>query len=112
MVLVSHKTRKPYKGPATIFIMAWKWLDKYQFFFKNGLNWTEDQVYFENSKQEKVERIIELGCTHYIDDLPEIIEMLPSNINKIIYTNGKSIKMRGAIEMHHWNEAEFLCGKV
>ena len=86
MVLVSHKTRTPYKGPAYDLHQAgWSWLEKHGFFAGGGLGWSRDQVFFEESKQEKVARIEAEGCTHYVDDLPEILEMLPISIQAILY---------------------------
>ena len=81
MVLVSHKTRRPYKGPAyDLHKATWGWLEKHDFFDPDGLGWSREQVFLEESKQAKVARIEALGCTHYVDDLPEILEMLPSSI--------------------------------
>ena len=86
MVLVSHKTRTPYKGPAyDLHQAAWNWLEKHGFFTPDGLGWSRNQVFFEESKQAKVARIEAQGCTHYVDDLPEILEMLPSSIQAIHY---------------------------
>ena len=60
-------------------------LEKHGFFAHDGLNWSRNQVFFEESKQAKVKRIGNLGCTHYIDDLTEILRMIPDNIEKILY---------------------------
>ena len=86
MVLVSHKTRTPYKGPAyDLHHAAWSWLEKQGFFSPNGLNWKHNQVFFESTKQDKVDRIEALECTHYVDDLPEILKMLPNRTKPILY---------------------------
>ena len=86
MVLVSHKTRTPYMGPAyDLHQAAWNWLEKYEFFADEGLRWERSQVYFEETKQKKVTRIETLKCSHYIDDLPEILEMIPEEIKRILY---------------------------
>ena len=103
MLLVSHKTRTPYKGPAyDLHQAAWNWLEKYEFFSPNGLNWKRKQVFFEDSKHAKVARIKEEGCTHYIDDLPEILEMLPAEINKILYAPGQPQGNCKAMHLNHW----------
>jgi len=86
MVLVSHKTRTPYKGPGyDLHQAAWGWLEQRGFFAPDGLGWSRNQVFFEDSKQAKVARIEAQRCTHYVDDLPEILEMLPSSIKGIHY---------------------------
>ena len=110
MVLVSHKTRTPYKGPAfDLHHAAWCWLDKNGFFSPDGLCWKHDQVFFEKSKQAKVSRVEALGCSHYVDDLPEILEMLPIN-TKAIHFNYKG-KQREDIRfstIEGWEELEQL----
>ena len=103
MVLVSHKTRTPYKGPAyDLHQAAWNWLQKHGFFTPGGLAWSQDQVFFEESKQAKVDRIKSQECSHYIDDLPEILEMLPSNIKTILYDPSKSQNANRFTQLSHW----------
>ena len=47
MVLVSHKTRTPYKGPAyDLHQAAWSWLEKHSFFDPVGLDWNHNQIFF------------------------------------------------------------------
>ena len=86
MVIVSHKTRTPYMGPPyDLHKAAWNWLDKYKFFSDVGLKWERSQVYFEETKHTKISRIKTLECSHYIDDLPEILEQIPEKIKRILY---------------------------
>ena len=56
---------------------------KNKFFSTNGLSLSKNDIFFEFTKEAKVKRIKSLGCSHFIDDLPEILEMIDSNINKI-----------------------------
>ena len=65
------------------------WLQSHSFFGLEGLGWQKNQVFFELTKEEKVKRIVQLGCTHYIDDLPEILEMLPDTVQKILFAPHK-----------------------
>ena len=103
MVLVSHKTRTPYKGPAfDLHQAAWSWLDKYGFFHRDGMGWTQEQVFFEETKQDKISRIEALGCTHYIDDLPEILDMLPTKIHAILYDPLNSHSKYKGTHLSHW----------
>ncbi len=111
MVIVSHKTRIPYKGPEyNLHQAAWDWLEKNEFFDHNGLNLSRDKVFFEETKEKKVARIQELNCTHYIDDLEPILEMIPEQITRIKYgklsNKGKNAGIR---EMNDWSE---LCGHL
>ena len=51
-------------------------------------------MFFELTKEDKVRRIVSLGCTHYIDDLPEILDMIPNNITKILFAPGTSSEIK------------------
>ena len=74
MLLVSHKTRKPYRGPEyDLHKAAWAWLEKHRFLEISGLNWSSKNIFFEESKSEKLNRIKICKCSHYVDDLPEIL---------------------------------------
>jgi hypothetical protein len=95
MYIVSHKTKTPYLGePWDLHSAARGWLKKHGFFNSDGLAWSKGQVFFELTMQEKIERIVSLGCTHYVDDLPEILEMLPRHIVKILFTPNQCIKIQ------------------
>ena len=106
MVLVSHKTRTPYKGPAyDLHQAAWSWLENHGFFSTNGLSWKNNQVFFENTKEDKVERIRALECSHYIDDLPEILKMLPNTTRPILYDPSNVHHHNTFIQLQKWSEA-------
>ena len=105
MVLVSHKTRFPYQGPHyDLHRSAMAWLNHNGFFSPEGLSWSINQVYFEPSKAEKVRKINTLKCTHYVDDLPEILNMLPKSINKILYAPGDKCITKSCVSIGHWSE--------
>ena len=112
MVLVSHKTKHPYKGPEyDLREAAMGWLEKHNFFSPRGLNWHKDQIYFADSKQEKVNLISSIGCTHYIDDLPEILNLIPTEINRINYNPNsinETLDRSGIKTLYHWNELSKL----
>ena len=105
MVLVSHKTRTPYKGPAyDLHQAAWSWLEKHGFFAPDGLSWNRNQVFFEESKQAKIARIEAECCTHYIDDLPEILQMISRDIQTILYDPATQYITGGGIVLKSWAE--------
>ena len=112
MVVVSHKTRTPYKGPAyDLHQAAWSWLEQQGFFAFDGLGWSRDQVFFEESKESKVAKIEAQGCSHYVDDLPEILQMLSSSIKTILYDPSNKYGSIGDMQVTHWShlaKAEFL----
>ena len=47
----------------------------------------EDRVFFAETKQGKLDRIRELDCSHYIDDLPEFLlePGFPAEVERILF---------------------------
>ncbi|MFC1461254.1 hypothetical protein ACFLQR_01890 [Verrucomicrobiota bacterium] len=81
--IVSHKIEFPALGPqVNMREAASTWIKEH------GLYSDElGHVYFESSRQAKIERIADLGCTHFIDDLAEVFSdpCFPDNVEKILY---------------------------
>lgn len=72
MYIVSHRSRHPYAGPAyDLHAFARQWVQDH--LVKKGLFHTSD-VYFNETRKEKVAVIAGLGCTVFFDDLPEVFE--------------------------------------
>ena len=108
MVLISHKTRTPYKGPAyDLHQAALQWLEKYNFFSSTGLNWTEKQIFFEETFESKINRIKSLKCSHFIDDLPEVINKLPDYTKGIHYCPGNRLQSHH-IHLENWETLKEL----
>ena len=77
--IVSHKTLYPYKGyPYDLHKAAYQWIERQNI---------ECAIYFELTKEEKVKRIANLGCTHFIDDLPEFLNLtgFSTSLSKILF---------------------------
>jgi hypothetical protein len=90
--IISHKTRFPYLGPKVdLHDSALKWLKSQGFLGPSGLGLSEDDVFFELKIEDKIDRIISCGCTHFIDDLPEVLQLLPNRISKVLF-QAKHIK--------------------
>ena len=104
--IVSHKTREPYLGPKRdLHAAALSWLKLNRIIDTEGPGVNEDQVFFEVTKEDKINRIVQIGCTHYLDDLPEILEMIPDGINKILFSpNGEGILNRNWTVIKSWKE--------
>ena len=80
--IISHKTLHPFLGPKyDLHASARKWIQKHLPFFDAG------NVYFEPTKEKKLERIADLGCGLFIDDLPEIISspLFPKKTSAILF---------------------------
>ena len=70
--IVSHKTQTAWLDGGLVFLReaALRWLKTQGLLSASGLS--EENIFFETTRQEKVARIASLGCTHFIDDLPEV----------------------------------------
>lgn len=86
--IVSHKTKNPYRGPKhDLHDAGYRWLQLKGFLDEEKFGLSSRRVYFELTKEEKIRRIASLKCTHFIDDLPEILmaDGIPGNITKILF---------------------------
>jgi len=111
--IVSHKTKNPYRGPKyDLHAAGYKWLRLKGFLDEEKSGISSRNVYFELTKEEKIQRIISLKCTHFIDDLPEILlaDGIPGNITKILFDpSGEFQRVSGVEHKRSWIEIlEFI----
>lgn len=67
IVVISHKTQHPFLGPKyDLHTAARKWIEK-------NIHLETERIFFEPTKEKKLERIAQLECAVFVDDLPEII---------------------------------------
>src|SRR5262249_31692105 len=52
---------------------ALDWMRHHGFFESSGYALSVDNVFFESSRADKLRRIALIGCTHFIDDLEEVL---------------------------------------
>ncbi len=72
--IVSHRTRQPFAGPPLdMHRAAREWLDAREWFTQGPFGLAADRVYFEETKDAKLDRIATLGCGVFVDDLPELL---------------------------------------
>lgn len=108
--IISHKTRGPFRGPDYDFHQAAHvWLESYGFYDPSRIGMTSEQVYFELTKERKLERISEIRCTHFIDDLPEFLlePNFPAGVSRILFDpNGNHPWNRTLQLVTSWREIE------
>ena len=100
--IVSHKTQfaAQDKDKIDMHKAALSWLNEKRFFKK-------EHVFFEPTRQKKIERIEKLGCTHFIDDLLETFleAAFPKDVQKILYAPHGAEKLNQDILVKHsWEE--------
>ncbi len=105
--IVSHKTRfANYDETRTdLRAAAMEWMTGQRFFEPDGLDLGRGNVYFESTRADKIARIEQVGCSHFIDDLEEVFlePSFPCGVQKILYAPEASlIPASGAITMPSW----------
>ena len=88
--VISHKTEfaAADETGTDLRLTAMEWMSEQRFFSTKGAGFIPNDVYFEDTRQRKVERISRVGCTHFIDDLLETFlePGWPARIQKILYS--------------------------
>ncbi|MBT4402033.1 MAG: phosphotransferase [Bacteroidetes bacterium] len=106
--IVSHKSRYPYIGPKyDLHLAALQWMEVQGFFELNKLGLSREQIFFELTKADKIKRIADTGCTHFIDDLPELLNepTFPKNVTRILFDpEHVHISDYACDHVSNWNE--------
>ena len=112
VAIVSHRTRFPYLGERhDLHAAARDWLIRQGFHAADRLCLPEDRVFFEETKEAKLARIAELGCTHFIDDLPELLShpLFPTHVRRILFDpRGEHPAIPGVDLLSSWHAAPSL----
>jgi hypothetical protein len=108
--IVSHKTRHPYLGPKyDLHQAATAWLERQGFFDANQIGLDRGRVFFELTKQGKLERIAATGCTHFVDDLPELLAepAFPRGVARVLFDpTGTAEADPEVYRVRSWKEIE------
>ena len=73
VVIVSHRTLHPARGPAyDLHRAARDWVDLH-LVGEHGSLLPSERLFFELTKEEKLRRIGACGCEFFVDDLPDIL---------------------------------------
>ena len=82
-------------------------MNDHRFFDRDGLGLSREDVFFENTRSDKIERMKILRCTHFIDDLEEIFleTSFPTSVQKILYApRGATSSVSGIRSAATWSE--------
>lgn len=115
--IISHKTRYPFQGPVyDLHDGAHRWLTNRGFYAPGEGELSPTHVYFESTKQNKLDRISSMGCEYFIDDLPEFLAEpdFPAHVERILFDpNGRYSSDQRFPRITSWGEAErFLFKQV
>lgn len=113
--IVSHKTRTPYRGPAyDLHAAAREFLDHKGFLHESVTGLSPDRVFFELTKADKIARIGNLGCSVFLDDLPEILSdpAFPTGTTTVLFDpSGTQTLPGGKWRVTSWVEFQDLVGR-
>ena len=89
LFIVSHKTEYGHHDPDRVNLRAAAraWMEA-QGFFDEPISIARGNVFFETTRADKLARITTLGCTHFIDDLEEVLgdPNFPADVQRILFS--------------------------
>ena len=96
--VISHKSQysanapQPGGQPINLRDAAWMWLEEQGFFDMEHIGLERSHVFFEGERVDKINRIIQLGCDLFIDDLEETFlePHFPDAVHKILYSQHRA----------------------
>jgi hypothetical protein len=108
ILIVSHKTEYGHFDPAHVNLRdaALAWMQKRRFFCDDGFGVPIENVRFASTRSEKIKLIAHLALTHFIDDLPEVLDdpAFPGGVARILFTNGGSALCGHPDAFAHWRD--------
>jgi len=110
--IVSHKTKYPFLGPQyDLHEAALEWI-KCNLNDQNQPLITSENIFFELTKELKVARISRVGCSFFIDDLPEIFENseFQLQVKKILFDPDNHHYSQDFIRLNKWPELPGILG--
>ena len=110
VVVVSHKTEYGHYDPERVNLReaARAWMRDKGFFTVAGYDIPTENVFFEACRAEKLKRIASLGCTHFIDDLEEVLDDpgFPPDTTRILFSQSKPSGLAPYRVCASWDEIE------
>jgi hypothetical protein len=106
--IISHRTRQPIVGePCDLHAAALRWLEE------NGFVdlVSREAIHFLETRAEKVAQAGHVGCTHFIDDLPEFLAepLLPPALRRILFDPARAVRSKpGLTVVSSWAEVEAM----
>ena len=109
LVIISHRSRRPYAGPThDLHAAARTWVaDRLQCKGLFGAVGDETCVHFLETRDQKVEMITRLGCEAFLDDLPEVLSApgFPAAASGILFDPAavsRACEVSGPIRITSW----------
>ena len=115
--IVSHKTMYGHYDPAKVSLRgeALKWMEVRRFFDPVYFGLEKQNVYFSDTREEKVNIIAQLNCDWFIDDLPEVFEekLFPTDTKKILFGSFEPEFLHDTTILNSWRKiSEKILGQT
>lgn len=109
--VVSHKTDYGHFDASRTSLRqaALGWLEANGAFSPDGLGFSRERVYFEETRERKIARIDAIACDVFIDDLPEVLldSKFPVQTRRLWFANGAAAEADGRFPAFDtWYEIE------
>lgn len=114
LFIVSHKTRVPVAGAEVdLHAAARSWLVQQGIWSPSTSGSLVQGAYFELTKLAKLQRIDQLGCDVFIDDLIELLTEpeFPAQVRRVLFDpHGEQTTLPPGIQqLKSWNDARVVC---
>jgi len=91
VTIVSHKTEYGHHDPSRVNLReaALDWMRSRGIVGDGEFSIPAEQIFFEETRDDKLARIAALGCTHFIDDLEEVLvdPAFPARVIRILFSD-------------------------
>jgi len=117
VAIISHKTEFGHYDPDRVNLRdaARAWMSQRGFFQDSGYGIPPEAVYFEGTRLDKLARITQLGCTHFIDDLDEVLSDpgFPPGVERILFSEAGPVSTSCIVcpTWRHIEEQVFRAGR-
>jgi hypothetical protein len=106
--IVSHKTEYANYDPARVNLRtaALGFMEAHGFFEPSRYGIPREHVFFEGTRADKLARIAALGCTHFIDDLVEVLTDpgFPAGVERVLFGPADGAHTAGLRVYPTWRE--------
>lgn len=108
--IISHKSYYSAFGKIYSFReAALSWLQENGFFEEDTIGLNKEDCFWEHSQEDKINRITQEKCTHFIDDLPGVLSHndFPEGVSRILFSPNTPVVIDGPFhQLKSWKEIE------
>ena len=115
--IISYRTKYAARGHRyNLHQAAESWLESHGFKEELSLGQTVRKVHFESTIQKKLGRIARSGCSYFVDDLPEFLNVprFPAHVQPILFDPVGRFEPEGRVcHASSWNQiGEIIFGDI